>query len=106
MDQAGNQLHDLIPGQAYIVTAVFLVAQALSIVIFATVRCTGQCVGASAGSVFLPEKRGFFLVGMGLLEKGINTPFASCKAAAARKGRADLILRNKLLNRRNLCHFS
>lgn len=82
MDQAGNQLHDLIPGQAYIVTAVFLVAQALSIVIFATVRCTGQCVGASAGSVFLPEKRGFFLVGMGLLEKGINAPFVNTQISA------------------------
>ena len=47
-----------------------------------------------------------FLVSMGLLEKGINAPFASCKAAAARKGRADLILRNKLLNRRKVVFLS
>ena len=72
---------------------------------FVTASCARQGMGAPSGPVFFPEKCRLLLIGMGLLEKGVNPPFTACKTAAAGEGRADLILGDKFLYGRDFCHF-
>ena len=84
----------------HIRAAVFFVVQTFSVVAFIAFHCTGQGMGVTANTILVFEKIHLFLIRMGFLEKGENTPFAALKSAASGHGGVDLVLGDKLLDRR------
>ena len=62
-------------------------------------------MGMAANTIFLSEKRHFLLVRMRLLKEGEDTTLTTLKAAAAGHGGVDLVLGDKVFDRRNLCHI-
>src|SRR5699024_2931034 len=80
--------------------AVFFVVQTFSVVAFIAFHCTGQGMGVTANTILMFEKIYLFLIRMGFLEKGENSALTALKSAASGHGGVDLVLRDKLLDRR------
>ena len=100
LDQASNPLGNFLPGEMHIRAAIFFVVQTFSVVAFIAFHCTGQGMGMTANAILVLEKIHLFLICMGFLEKGENPAFTAFKSAASGHGGVDLILGNKLLDRR------
>jgi len=100
LDQVGNPFGDFLPGEMHIRAAVFFVVQTFSVVAFIAFHCTGQGMGVTANTILMFEKIHLFLIRMGFLEKGENSALTALKSAASGHGGVDLVLRDKLLDRR------
>ena len=104
-DKVGNTLGDLLPSEMNIRAISFLVVQSLSVMVLSTPGCAGQGMGAPTDTVLLSEKRHLLLVRMRLLKECEDTALAALKAAAAGHGGVDLVLGDKMFDRRNLRHI-
>ena len=104
-DKIGDALRDLLPGEMNIRAIAFPVVQSLSVMILSTTGCTGQGMGVSTDTVLLSEKLHLFLVSMLFLKECEDTTLTALKTAAAGHGGVDLVLGDKVFDRRNLCHI-
>ena len=100
LNQIGNPLGGFLPCEMRIRATILFVVQTFSIVIFPAAPSAGQGVGVAASTVLTLEKSHLFLIRMGILEKGKNPAFTTFKSAASGHGGVDLVLGDKLLDRR------